>query len=151
MIVDTTAARDQRDPKTPALGLTHIARHPTFVFFGIFVLSHMLENGRLSDVVFFGGFTAFVWIGCVHMDPRKRAIPELESYFAQTSLLPFAAIASGRNRIALGEVPLRGVLAGVVVTGILFAFHSQLFGGRDGRPRPFPPKRARNHIHNSVP
>ncbi len=93
----------------PALGLTRITRHPTFVFFG--------------------GFPAFVWIGCVHMDSRKRAIPELESYYAQTSLLPFAAIVAGRNRIALGEVPLRGVLAGVVVTGLLFAFHSQLFGG----------------------
>lgn len=113
----------------PALGLTRITRHPTFVFFGIFALSHMLVNGHLSDVVFFGGFPAFVWIGCVHMDSRKRAIPALESYYAQTSLLPFAAIVAGRNRIALGEVPLRGVLAGVVVTGVLFAFHSQLFGG----------------------
>ncbi|MEE8581571.1 MAG: NnrU family protein [Myxococcota bacterium] len=116
-------------PDRLSRGLTRITRHPAFMFFGIFALSHLLVNGHLSDVIFFGGFPVFAIMGSLHMDSRKRRDPALAAYYANTSLLPLVAIAAGRNHMAVREFPLPGLLIGVIASGLLFAFHSHLFGG----------------------
>ena len=46
---------------------------------------------------------------------------------AATSNLPFAAIAQGRNRLALGEIGWRGLL-GIAIAVAIALFHRQLFG-----------------------
>lgn len=112
-----------------ARGFSRITRHPGFMFFGLLGLSHCLVNGFASDVIFFGGFAVWAVVGCAHLDARKRnADPALEPYFAETSLVPFVAIARGRNRLVPGELPRVGLLAGALVTALLFTFHSSLFG-----------------------
>jgi len=113
-----------------AAGLARITRHPAFAALGLVACSHMLLNSHLSDVVFWAGFPIFTWFGCRDIDARKRAAdPEgLADYFAETSLVPFAAIAAGRNRLVLSELPVVGLVAGAVVTGLVYRFHTSLFG-----------------------
>ncbi len=113
-----------------ARGFHRVTRHPGFVFFGAVALSHLLVNGFASDIVFFAGFPIWAFVGGAHLDARKRAADaSLAHYYAETSLVPFAAILSGRNHLALRELPVLGLVAGVLATGGLLAFHATLFGG----------------------
>jgi uncharacterized membrane protein len=113
-----------------AVGLARITRHPLFACLGLVACSHLLVNGFLSDVVFFAGFPLFALVGGAHMDARKRREdPEgLRAYFEETSLLPFGAIAAGRNRLVLAELPRLGIAVGAAVTASLYWFHGDLFG-----------------------
>lgn len=115
---------------TASRGLTRITRHPLFVGLGLWGLGHVLVNGYLSDVVFFGGFPVFSFVGGLHQDSRRRAEDgtRLRAFYEETSVVPFGAIVSGRNRLVLGEIPAVGVLVGVALAAALYAFHDQLFG-----------------------
>ena len=105
-------------------GLTRITRHPLFFGLALWGLSHVLLNGFLADIVFFGGFTVFGVLGAIHQDSRMRAKrSDLKAFYAETSLLPFAAIATGRNRLVLGELPWLSLALGVGVAILLYALH----------------------------
>ena len=54
-------------------------------------------------------------------------------YAGLTSVLPFGAIAAGRNRLALGEIGWRPLALGFALWATLLAFHSTIFG-----PAPVP-------------
>jgi uncharacterized membrane protein len=111
-------------------GLTRITRHPLFVGIALWGIAHTLVNGFLSDVVFFGGFPVFALVGGLHQDSRKRAEEgdRLRAFYDETSVVPFGAILGGRNRLVLREIPLVGVLVGVVLAAALYTFHDRLFG-----------------------
>lgn len=113
-----------------ARGIIRITRHPLFVGLGLWDLGHALSNGFLSDVIFFGGFALFGLVGGVHQDARKRATAgeQLAPFFAETSLLPFAAILGGRTRFVPGEIPPLGLAVGVLVATGLYLAHGWMFG-----------------------
>lgn len=110
-------------------GVVRITRHPTFSAFALFGVAHLLTNGSLGDVLFFAGFPVFAWFGARHQDERKAG--ERQDYremMAVTSIVPFAAIAAGRQRLVLNELPLAGIGAGLVLTVVLRLYHGALFG-----------------------
>lgn len=115
---------------TSARGLTRITRHPLFVGIALWGIAHTLVNGYLSDVIFFGGFAAFSLVGGLHQDSRKRAEEgaRLRGFYDETSVIPFGAIAGGRNRLVLREIPVVGVVVGVALAAALYTFHDRLFG-----------------------
>lgn len=115
---------------TRAHGVGRITRHPLFMSLGVWAAAHLLVNGFLTDVIFFGGFALFSVVGCAHQDARKRATrgPELAAYFAETSLLPFGAILAGRNRLVLAELPWLGLAVGATIATALYLLHPYLFG-----------------------
>lgn len=119
------------DPRaTPsAHGVTRITRHPMFAGLGLWGLSHALLTGFLTDVIFFGGFALFGLFGGAHQDARKRlAQPDrLGRFYAETSLLPFAAILTGRTRFAPGEISPMGLAAGIAVAAALYLGHGWMF------------------------
>lgn len=113
-----------------ARGVTRITRHALFMAIGLWGLGHSLANGFLSDVLFFAGFVVYALYGSRHQDARKQAdrSNDLSAFYAETSVLPFAAILGGRNQLALREIPIIAVILGVIVAGLLYTFHRQLFG-----------------------
>ena len=115
---------------TRAHGVGRITRHPLFMSLGVWAAAHLLVNGFLTDVLFFGGFTLFCVVGCAHQDSRKRATrgAELDAYFAETSLLPFGAILSGRNRIVWSELPWLGLAVGAAAATTIYLLHPRMFG-----------------------
>ena len=115
---------------TRARGVGRITRHPLFMSLGVWAAAHLLVNGFLTDVLFFGGFALFSVIGCAHQDARKRATrgAELDEYFAETSLLPFGAIVSGRNRLVWSELPWLGLVVGAATATTLYVAHPHMFG-----------------------
>lgn len=117
-----------REPR--ASGLTRITRHPLFMGLGIWGLGHCLINGFLTDVLFFGGFALFAVIGCAHQDARKlrEESNRLGSFYAETSLLPFVAIFSGRGKLALAEMPWIQLGIGLAIGYAVYRLHPWLFG-----------------------
>ena len=116
--------------RSEVVGIQRVTRHPTFMAFAIFGFAHLLVNTAAIDRVFFGGMLLFPLIGCAHQDWRKRqsADEKIRRFFAETSLLPFAAIASGRNRFEPGELGGKTIVIGLVVFAVIFVFHHRFFG-----------------------
>jgi uncharacterized membrane protein len=112
-----------------ARGLTRITRHPLFMGFALWALSHLLLNGYLTDVLFFGGMLAFSLAGAAHQDARKRAIEEerLGQFFAESSFWPFGAIIAGRNRIIWRELPWIALAIGAAAAVGIYALHPWAF------------------------
>lgn len=112
-----------------ARGLTRITRHPLFMGFALWALSHLLLNGFLTDVLFFGGMLAFSLAGAAHQDARKRATEEerLGQFFAESSYWPFGAIIAGRNRIIWRELPWIALAVGAAAAIGIYALHPWAF------------------------
>ena len=64
-------------------GMLKLTRHPGFVAFSVFGFAHMLMNGWVGDVIFFGTFPALGIIGGLHQDNRK--LRELGDAIASSS------------------------------------------------------------------
>ncbi len=115
--------------RAEARGMARITRHPMLAGFGVFGVAHLLMNGTLGDVLFFGGFPLYAWIGGRHQDSRKaRTVPGYESLLATTSIVPFAAIIAGRQRLVARELPIAAIAIGLVATVLLRTYHHQIFG-----------------------
>lgn len=111
-------------------GLTRITRHPLFTGIALWAVSHMLLNGFVTDLLFFGGLAVFALAGAAHQDARKRVTDpaRLATFFAETSFWPFAAIVAGRNRLAWSEVPWIALAVGAAIAVGIYALHPWIFG-----------------------
>ena len=113
-----------------AYGITRITRHPAFASFFLFGLSHCLLNGALTDIVFFGGFVIYSWLGARHQDERKSAdLPGYAEFRMSTSFIPFGAIISRQQPFPSGELRWGVIIIGLIVFYLVRAFHPNMFGG----------------------
>jgi uncharacterized membrane protein len=114
-----------------ARGVTRITRHPFQWGVLIWAVSHVIANGDANSVVFFSAFGVLAALGTVAMDRKKAAAlgEGWKAYAASTSNVPFAAIISGRNRLALGELWLP-VLLGLIGYAALAWRHEWVSGVR---------------------
>jgi uncharacterized membrane protein len=112
-----------------ARGLTRITRHPLFMGIALWALSHLLLNGFVTDVVFFGGMLAFSLAGAAHQDARKRATEDkrLGQFLAESSYWPFAAVITGRNRVIWRELPWIALAIGAGAAVGTYALHPWAF------------------------
>jgi len=113
-----------------ARGVVRITRHALFMGIAVWAVGHVIVNGWLSDVLFFGGFAVFSVVGAAHQDARKRVTDHerLRAFFAETSMLPFAAIVGGRTEFVAAEIPVLGVAVGAAAAVGLYLAHPWLFG-----------------------
>lgn len=116
----------------PARGLLRITRHPLMWGVGLWGLAHMVPNGDLGSLLFFGTLAALSLVGAVLIDAKKRAARGLdwERFEEATSLVPFAAVLDGRQSLAraAAEFGTWRLLLTVVLYGALLHLHPWLFG-----------------------
>lgn len=88
------------------VGLTRITRHPLQWSFVIWAIAHILANGDLRSLLLCTSIGLVSLFGTVLMDRKKADTlgEDWARYAGVTSNLPFAAIASGRNRLVAGEL-----------------------------------------------
>ncbi|MBI1251590.1 MAG: NnrU family protein [Alphaproteobacteria bacterium] len=113
----------------PAKGVLRITRHPFLWSVAIWATGHLLANGERAAVMLFGGLGLMVLFGTRSID-RKGAARNPEGwakFAAVTSNIPFAAILQGRNRLAIGEMWWRVLVAAVAYLGVAWA-HGAVFG-----------------------
>jgi uncharacterized membrane protein len=115
---------------TPARGIVRVTRHPFMVGFALWALAHMLLNPDTASLVFFGTFFVLAGLGPWLIDAKKaKAFGDKWPGFASvTSIIPFAAIARGRNQFVSSEIGWWRPLASLLVVALLIYFHGHLFG-----------------------
>jgi uncharacterized membrane protein len=113
-------------------GILTVTRHPVMWAFGLWALLHLLANGDLAGLIFFGAFALLALFGTLAIDAKKRRswTPEVwQAFSAATSNLPFLAIAEGRTRFDWKGIGWKPVLIAVVLyVAIVFWLHPQVIG-----------------------
>jgi len=114
--------------ETRIRGLLRITRNPPLTGWSLFAIGHLLQNGSLFDVVAFGGF--FVYPAFAAWQNEQHAAREPAASFEDvrdvTSLVPFAAMIRGDQRLSLREIPwARMVPIWIFVAGF-YVHHQQI-------------------------
>jgi uncharacterized membrane protein len=111
-----------------ARGALRVTRHPFLWSVALWSGSHLIVNGNLASLWFFGSLCLTALVGTRDIDrKRQRSNPEsFARYRAVTSNFPFAAIVAGRNQLVLRELLLPAGI-GVALTALLLTFHQRLF------------------------
>ncbi len=114
----------------PATGVLRITRHPMLWAFALWGAVHLVVLGTLSMAVLAAAIVATALAGMPSLDAKyARREPERWPAFAKaTSIVPFAAIAQGRNRLAWREIGWWRPLLAVALWVALIALHPWAFG-----------------------
>lgn len=113
-----------------ARGVLRITRHPFLVGVALWAATHLLVNGDSASLLLFGTLLLLAGLGPHSIDTRRaRQLGERwERFAAVTSVLPFAAVATGRNRVVAGEIGAWRVALAVAVFAALVGAHRWLIG-----------------------
>ena len=92
--------------EVPVTGVMRVSRHPVQSAILLWALSHLLVNGDAASLLFFGSIGLVSGYGMLLIDRRKREVfgPRWESFRNATSVVPFAAILSGRQSFKISEI-----------------------------------------------
>ena len=117
--------------KEPAKVIQRITRHPFLWGVALWSFTHLVLNGDLASVIFFGSFLILAIGGPFSIDrKRKKAFGDAWNRFASlTSNVPFIAIIEGRNSLKIGELGWWPAVLALVFYGLFLYFHKILFGG----------------------
>lgn len=118
------------DRPTVIGGMLRITRHPFLWGVAIWATGHLLVDGNLASFMLFGSLLALAVIGTTSIDAkRKRALGKRwNSFAAQTSNVPFAAILAGRQTLKIGEIGWWRLLQAAAVWVALIFLHPYAFG-----------------------
>ncbi len=113
-------------------GMLRITRHPFLWGVAIWAAGHLLVNGDPSSLVLFGTMLFLALTGTASIDAkRRRALgAKYDAFLAQTSNVPFAAIAAGRQKLSLSEIGWWRIALAIGVWALLAWAHPYLFGVR---------------------
>jgi uncharacterized membrane protein len=113
-------------------GMLRITRHPFLWGVAIWAVGHLLVSGDPASLVLFGTMLVLALIGTRMIDAkRKRALgSKWDAFAAQTSNIPFAAVAQGRQTLSLGEIGWWRIALAIGVWALLAWAHPYMFGVR---------------------
>ena len=111
-------------------GMLRITRHPFLWGVAVWAFGHLLVSGKAASIVLFASMLLLALFGTVSIDAkRKRALGKSwDAFAAQTSNVPFAAVATGRQRLDIGEIGWWRIALGVLVWAALAWAHPYITG-----------------------
>ncbi|MCP8884484.1 NnrU family protein [Devosia sp. XJ19-1] len=107
-----------------------VTRHPVLWGFILWSGSHVIANGDLRSLMLFGSLGLFAALGMAMTErrSRRRLGVAWSNLAATTSVLPLAAILSGRARPGFDALMLTALLATALITAwLLWGGHAALF------------------------
>jgi uncharacterized membrane protein len=110
-------------------GIERITRHPFFAGVGMAAAAHVLLAPHLAGAVLSAGLAFLALGGAWHQDRKllaRRGQP-FADFLATTSLVPFAAIVAGRQRLALRELPWTVMAVALALVAALRWGHAGIF------------------------
>jgi len=116
------------DPARP--GIAGLTRQPLLWGLALWSGAHLLANGDLAHGVLFGSFAGISLLGMRIVEARRARTMGAAAWqrlTAHTSLIPFAALLTGRWRPAAGPSLLRGTLWLALWAG-LWLLHAPVIG-----------------------
>lgn len=127
----TAVSLDPQGLMTPtATGILAVTRHPVMWGIALWGVVHVLANGDVAAVIFFGALIALAIAGAAHIDVKRRRLfgHRYAAYAAATSFIPLAAVAAGRARLRGRDIGGWRLAAAVALYGALLAAHEPVFG-----------------------
>jgi uncharacterized membrane protein len=114
----------------PAPGILRVTRHPVMWAIGLWAIGHVIANGDLRSLLFFGAFAALSLGGTVLIDRKKQlALGSNWSRLAEvTSNLPFAALIAGRTGLRWRDIGVLRIAAGLLLYVVLYRGHAIIAG-----------------------
>ncbi len=115
----------------PAAGIVRVTRHPFLTGVALWALLHLVGNGDVASLIFFATWAIVAIAGTVSIDAKRRRLfgdHAWAPFARQTSIVPFAAIAAGRNRFVPAEVSVWRWAAALVVYVLILGGHAHVFG-----------------------
>lgn len=87
----------------PPAGIQIITRHGFFVGLCLFAVAHAGLVPTLAQAIHFVGFATLAAVGAIWQDHKllRRHGPAYADFMASTSILPFAAVLRGRQRLSI--------------------------------------------------
>jgi uncharacterized membrane protein len=125
----TAVAQEGFLAREPA-GIVRITRHPFLIGVAIWALVHLIGNGDGASALFFGALALVALAGTVSIDAKRRRAQgqAWDAFAARTSIVPFAAIMSGRNTLQVGELGWLRPMAGFVAYALMLGGHAHIVG-----------------------
>lgn len=111
-------------------GIFTVTRHPALWGFALWATAHLFANGELRAIVVFVAILALALAGMRHIDIRRAAElgADWKTYADRTSIVPFAAIASGRTRLDLRGIGVVRTAAAAFTYVAILHTHALLIG-----------------------
>jgi uncharacterized membrane protein len=113
-----------------ARGIHRVTRHPFLWGIALWGAVHAAYNPEAANLVFFGTFVLVAAAGTFSLDAKRARMfgESWERYARQTSNIPFAAIAQGRNRFVVGELGWGKLAAALAAYAAFAVLHARFFG-----------------------
>ncbi len=114
----------------PMPGILKVTRHPVMWAVALWAFAHMAANGDVASLLFFAAFAALALAGMAAIDRRRAGVMGAAwgPIALTTSVLPFAALATGRAKLRFAEIGPWRIAAGVALYAALLFAHGPLIG-----------------------
>lgn len=114
----------------PVSGIVTITRHPFLWGVALWSVSHIVVNGDLASIIFFGGFALLALGGMAHIDYRRGVSmgPDWGPIAMTTSAIPFLAALQGRHAIDWAGIGWRRAVGGAALYAVLLIVHPWIAG-----------------------
>jgi uncharacterized membrane protein len=127
-----TSVRQEATLERPDVvhGMLRVTRHPFLWGVAVWAAGHLLVNGDIASLILFGSLLVLALFGTVSIDAkrRRRLGKSWDAFAAQTSNLPFAAIAAQRQRLDVAEIGWWRIGLAILVWVVLAVAHPYLIG-----------------------
>jgi uncharacterized membrane protein len=125
----TSVAQEGRI-RQPPQGIVRVTRPPFLTGVGHWALVHLIGNGDVASLVFFATWAIVALARTVSIDRKRRRLlgAAWEPFAAQTSIVPFAAIAAGRNRFMPREIGLWRWGVALLAYALMLGGHAPVIG-----------------------
>ena len=112
-------------------GALKLTRHPLMWGIALWALAHIVANGHLAALIFFGGLGLLALVGSRLIDLKmaRKGGEDWTRFAAETSWLPFLALGQRRTSYRLADLGWwRPALALALYLAFLFIGHEWLIG-----------------------
>ncbi len=114
-----------------APGILSLTRHPAPWALVLWGAAHVVANGDLAGVLFFGTFLVFAALAPVLVDSRRRRLCGEEAWIrfaAATSTTPFLSAIQDNAKIDWRGIGWKPVVIGLLLFSAILLIHETVFG-----------------------
>lgn len=126
----TSVAQGNLATQAPA-GIVRVTRHPFLIGVGLWATLHLIANGDLASLLFFGAILVVCIAGPPSIDAKRRralGATTWDAFARRTSIIPFGAIAAGRNTLDAGQIGWWRIGLGVLAYVLFIGGHRHIIG-----------------------
>ena len=126
-----TSVAQENLASQPPQGIVRVTRHPFLIGVALWATLHLVANGDLASLLFFGALLVVSLAGPPSIDAKRRrklGPATWDAFARQTSIVPFGAIAAGRNTLDAAQIGWWRIGLGVLAYVLFIGGHRHIIG-----------------------